>query len=670
MTFTYTVIDPTGRTDDATVTITVTPGVGVTIPRFDVSTHYPDPGASVTLTWTSTQASACALDPGGVVPVSGSRTVTPTEPTTYLLSCDGLGGPARAWLSVTPWGEDTDGDGINDLSELERGLDPFDPDTDGDGLADGREIRTDPRDPDSDDDGWLDGEEDLDGDGQTHRPETDPTLPDSDGDGVCDGPRADNDGDGLDPASTCVSPGVLRVDTTSTAIAPDGLSWATAYTTVAAAVAASDPGDHVWVASGHYPTGTISVAHGLHLVGGFAGDEARLADRCGAPCRAWLDGEGAPGPLLAIDGARVTVRDLVLVAAGAPGVLDVTASEVAFADVAVASSSALGGADDSDVLWVRGAWSALAGPSVVEGSAVRLFGLRAREAAGVTWIGGSLDARGVDVAHHDGSLFDLVGTDATFVGARFSGFGLLGDAAIQADGAATARVIDAVFDDLSDGAAARATGAATLSLSHVAVRGAGAGGPAIEACAPGLVVANSVFFTNPTSDVAACGGGSFTVTGSVSDRALGAGNTQSALDPFVPAADGWLFLDPDGPAIDAGDVAAADDAQRGYPAIELDWRVRSTAIDASVDEAPVDAGPHRDPAQAYILSLAQDADVLTWSVRGARWCDLTDDAERTWLWLPTPTEGQAPAGEADGLFTCVGAPGTTPAWAVPALAAP
>jgi hypothetical protein len=58
-------------------------------------------------------------------------------------------------------GLDSDGDGIPDSEEIERGTDPNNPDSDGDGLSDGDERRygSDPNDPDSDDDGLDDGEE-------------------------------------------------------------------------------------------------------------------------------------------------------------------------------------------------------------------------------------------------------------------------------------------------------------------------------------------------------------------------------------------------------------------------------------------------------------------------------------------------------------------------------
>ncbi len=118
---------------------------------------------------------------------------------------------------------DTDGDGVDDLTELNRGTDPSDPDTDGDGLDDRYEIDIetdpllsdsdndgledgfeaayplylDPRDPDSDGDGTLDPDEDLDLDELTNLKEqewsTSPIDDDSDDDGMHDGWEVEHD---------------------------------------------------------------------------------------------------------------------------------------------------------------------------------------------------------------------------------------------------------------------------------------------------------------------------------------------------------------------------------------------------------------------------------------------------------------------------------------------
>ncbi|NOK08044.1 Ig-like domain-containing protein [Corallococcus exercitus] len=111
---------------------------------------------------------------------------------------------------------DADGDGVDNATELELGLDPFNADTDGDGLTDGIDglVDTDgdglidARDTDSDNDGLSDGEEDVNHDGITQATETDRRQADTDADGLMDGvevhgqnptdPLArDTDGDGL-----------------------------------------------------------------------------------------------------------------------------------------------------------------------------------------------------------------------------------------------------------------------------------------------------------------------------------------------------------------------------------------------------------------------------------------------------------------------------------------
>ncbi|MBZ4331842.1 Ig-like domain-containing protein [Corallococcus sp. AS-1-12] len=111
---------------------------------------------------------------------------------------------------------DADGDGVDNATELELGLDPFNPDSDGDGIPDGIDglVDTDgdglidALDTDSDNDGLSDGEEDVNHDGITQPTETDRRKADTDGDGLSDGievrgqnptdPLAsDTDGDGL-----------------------------------------------------------------------------------------------------------------------------------------------------------------------------------------------------------------------------------------------------------------------------------------------------------------------------------------------------------------------------------------------------------------------------------------------------------------------------------------
>jgi OOP family OmpA-OmpF porin len=75
-------------------------------------------GSSSTLGWTAQNSTTCNLQPGiGQVPLSGSRVVTPTEDTTYKLTCQGPGGEAAKGVTVRvnePAPKDSDGDGVID----------------------------------------------------------------------------------------------------------------------------------------------------------------------------------------------------------------------------------------------------------------------------------------------------------------------------------------------------------------------------------------------------------------------------------------------------------------------------------------------------------------------------------------------------------------------------
>ena len=130
---------------------------------------------------------------------------------------DGLSDDQERLISTDPRDVDTDGDGLNDGTEvLVEGTDPRDRDTDDDGLDDGEEIElgTDPTDPDTDGDGIEDGEE-VD-DGSDPLDPNDPTETDEDGDGLTlaeerelgtDPEDADTDGDGLDDGTEVESYG-------------------------------------------------------------------------------------------------------------------------------------------------------------------------------------------------------------------------------------------------------------------------------------------------------------------------------------------------------------------------------------------------------------------------------------------------------------------------------
>jgi predicted outer membrane repeat protein len=78
---------------------------------------------------------------------------------------------------------------------------------------------------------------------------------------------------------------VLRVDADAVAAAPDGSSWATAYSSLQDAIAAG-VGDELWVAQGTYGPKTsgsnacvLLIPEGVTLYGGFSGDEMEAAAR-------------------------------------------------------------------------------------------------------------------------------------------------------------------------------------------------------------------------------------------------------------------------------------------------------------------------------------------------------------------------------------------------------
>jgi hypothetical protein len=137
---------------------------------------------------------------------------------------DGLIDSREEILGTDPRDADTDGDGLDDGSEVnDIGTDPTDSDTDGDRLRDGREateLQTDPTDDDTDGD-------DLDDRRELNDLPTDPTVADTDGDGLEDGrevdtlgsdPTAeDTDGDGLSDRRE-----VVELDTDPTEADSDG----------------------------------------------------------------------------------------------------------------------------------------------------------------------------------------------------------------------------------------------------------------------------------------------------------------------------------------------------------------------------------------------------------------------------------------------------------------
>jgi hypothetical protein len=84
-----------------------TPAPGdVQILAFTVQPAALTAGESTTLSWETTQASGCAIEPDvGRVPRAGTLDLVPAASTTWTLACEGTGGPVSETASVTVTGE-------------------------------------------------------------------------------------------------------------------------------------------------------------------------------------------------------------------------------------------------------------------------------------------------------------------------------------------------------------------------------------------------------------------------------------------------------------------------------------------------------------------------------------------------------------------------------------
>ncbi len=96
-TYNITATGPGGTaTDSVTVTVIYPPTVSMSADPETIES-----GESANLTWTSTNADTCVIEPGvGTVDPNGSTAVSPTETTTYTITATGLGGTATAAVTL------------------------------------------------------------------------------------------------------------------------------------------------------------------------------------------------------------------------------------------------------------------------------------------------------------------------------------------------------------------------------------------------------------------------------------------------------------------------------------------------------------------------------------------------------------------------------------------
>ncbi len=520
---------------------------------------------------------------------------------------------------------DADDDGLRDLVELVRGTDPLDADTDDDGLPDGTE--------DSDFDGIVDAGE------------TDPRRPDSDENGVCDHPRVDNDGDDIEPVDPCRSVWYADADA---ATGGDGLSWATAVDTLAAAMALEElsAGHEVWAADGRYvgsgDAPVILFVPDVVVYGGWDGDEAAFEDRpTDIVGRTLIDGSGLiPGPGLddsihAVVGADGAKLDGVTVNGGhADGAVDTpqanggsllvppnTHFEVHDSVIVGGRSAGTGGCiqHDGTLLVMR---DVAVTDCVSEGDG----GGVAVNSGELDWEGGAAlgnsAARGGGVGAGPGAVVhlfdvDVIRNDALdvggglFFGMNVSFTGSLVDLQLNASissGGAVFGVGLTQFELVSSTVAGNSGSTAIVDISmgpgqallHGVTLVHNEASFVVEHAGPmDARVENSLFYANITNELV---DGSYTCV-AVAAEQMAFRECYNVLDivvdPFVPAIAAVPTLREYrladvvvSPVIDAGDDVAANTA---YGAVGLDWTLLTTVPNNMLDIGPVDLGRHYQP---------------------------------------------------------------------------
>jgi len=100
--FTYTISDGFGGSATATVTVDVTAADPQPTVALSVEPETIPPGGTSTLTWSSTDADSCVIEPDvGSVDPTGFITVNPAATTTYTITATGPGGTATAEVTLT-----------------------------------------------------------------------------------------------------------------------------------------------------------------------------------------------------------------------------------------------------------------------------------------------------------------------------------------------------------------------------------------------------------------------------------------------------------------------------------------------------------------------------------------------------------------------------------------
>ncbi|MBZ4419470.1 Ig-like domain-containing protein [Myxococcus sp. RHSTA-1-4] len=205
-----TAMDTNAFTVDTQTSVAITtPAEGAVLNTGTVTyTGTAEPGATVTVVVDGQTVGTTTAAADGTWSVTGATPLTNGSHSVTATTTDTAGNTATDTNTFTVAMTDSDGDGVDDITEIELGTDPLDADTDDDGVQDGADGLTDTdgdgtidaKDPDSDNDGILDGTElgvtlenapvGTNTRSPNFRPDDDPST-------TTDPKRADTDGDGL-----------------------------------------------------------------------------------------------------------------------------------------------------------------------------------------------------------------------------------------------------------------------------------------------------------------------------------------------------------------------------------------------------------------------------------------------------------------------------------------
>ncbi|HEY3269022.1 MAG TPA: choice-of-anchor Q domain-containing protein [Armatimonadota bacterium] len=194
----------------------------------------------------------------------------------------------------------------------------------------------------------------------------------------------------LGPASPAAP---LRVSSSAASAAPDGKTWATAFPTLSAGLAAAQPGDELW-ASGSFAE-RITLPPGIAVYGGFRGAETARSQRDPNTVTTYLDAQSNGAAVtIPATAAGAVVDGLYILRATSSGIL-CAAPNAVIAQNRITSCSARGSGGG---IACTGAYSVIEG-NVVWNNAVQAVSSNQTYSGGFALGGGiSAQADGVIVA--------------------------------------------------------------------------------------------------------------------------------------------------------------------------------------------------------------------------------------------------------------------------------